>query len=42
MITQFGIELKLKKKYEADLNAYKEEFLGVIALLQENIKNVED
>jgi len=42
MITKYGIELKLKRKYEEDLNNYKEEYLSVIALLQENIKNVED
>ena len=24
MITKFGIEMKLKKKYEQDLNMYKE------------------
>lgn len=42
MITKFGIEMKLKKKYEQDLNMYKEEHLHVIALMQENIKNVED
>lgn len=52
MVTQWGIQLKLKKRYEEDLNNYKEgnevevcyllEYLNVIALLQENIKNAEN
>lgn len=42
MISKWGIEMRLKKKYEYDLNYYKEEHLHVIALLQENIKHVEE
>jgi len=42
LISTDGIENRFKRKYEMDLNSYKEEYLEMIALLQTNIKQTDD